>query len=223
LKRNLVAALNPNIPAPKPPPGAARRRPDPAWTRWPGNSACPPAPSRSGAGSGTTPELSVGSDITTKAKSSISHPDPTRSPAIKDAGTTPSDLHERHLATNRSEEVQYATRGFCPWRPDRRPDHPRAVHRRTRRSVVPRARAQHLGPAAVPARPDPQAVGKRARRRATTPRARSSDRPWLGSRPGRFKRAAQENSQSPHFLGYGRTGRLTQLSAARGPGAAATR
>ena len=30
----------------------------------------------------------------------------------KDAGTTPCDLHERHLTTNRSEEVQYATRGF---------------------------------------------------------------------------------------------------------------
>ena len=26
---------------------------------------------------------------------------------------TPSDLHERHLAANRSEEVQYATRGFA--------------------------------------------------------------------------------------------------------------
>ena len=71
-------------------------------------SACPPAPSRSG----TTPELSAGSGITTKTKSSTTRPDPTRQPATKDAGTTPCDLHERHLATNRSEEVQYATRGF---------------------------------------------------------------------------------------------------------------
>ena len=37
---------------------------------------------------------------------------PARQPATKDAGTTPCDLHERHLAVNRSEEVQYATRGF---------------------------------------------------------------------------------------------------------------
>ena len=71
-------------------------------------SACPPPPSRSG----TTPELSAGSGITTKAKSSTTRPAPTRQPATKDAGTTPCDLHERHLAANRSEEVQYATRGL---------------------------------------------------------------------------------------------------------------
>ena len=54
----------------------------------------------------------MGSGITTKDKSSTTRPDPTRQPATKDAGTTPSDLHEHHLAINRSEEVQYATRGF---------------------------------------------------------------------------------------------------------------
>jgi hypothetical protein len=47
-----------------------------------------------------------------KAKSSTTRPHPTR-PPIKDAATTPCDLHERHLAANRSEEVQYATRGFA--------------------------------------------------------------------------------------------------------------
>ena len=36
-----------------------------------------------------------------------------KQPATKDADTTPCDLHERHLAVNRSEEVQYATRGFA--------------------------------------------------------------------------------------------------------------
>ena len=77
--------------------------------RYTSCSAYPPAPSRSG----TTPELSAGSGITTKAKSSTTRPDPTRQPATKDAGTTPCDLHERHLAVNRSEEVQYATRGFA--------------------------------------------------------------------------------------------------------------
>src|SRR5207237_6288917 len=50
---------------------------------------------------------------TTKAKSSTTRPGPTHQPATKDADTTPSDLHEHHLATNRSEEVQYATRGFA--------------------------------------------------------------------------------------------------------------
>ena len=39
-------------------------------------------------------------------------PGPNPPPATKDAATTPSDLHERHLAAHRSEEVQYATRGF---------------------------------------------------------------------------------------------------------------
>ncbi len=39
-------------------------------------------------------------------------PGPNPPPATKDAGTTPSDLHERHLPANRSEEVQYAARGF---------------------------------------------------------------------------------------------------------------
>ena len=53
-----------------------------------------------------------GSGITTKVKSSTTRPVPIRLPATKDAGTTPCDLHERHLAVNRSEEVQYATRGF---------------------------------------------------------------------------------------------------------------
>ena len=40
-------------------------------------------------------------------------PGPNPPPPTKDAGTTPCDLHERHLATNRSQEVQYATRGFA--------------------------------------------------------------------------------------------------------------
>jgi hypothetical protein len=48
-----------------------------------------------------------------KAKSSTTRPDPTHQPATKDADTTPSHLHEHHLATNRPEEVQYATRGFA--------------------------------------------------------------------------------------------------------------
>ena len=39
-------------------------------------------------------------------------PGPNPPAPTKDAGTTPCDLHERHLTTNRSEEVQYATRGF---------------------------------------------------------------------------------------------------------------
>ena len=40
-------------------------------------------------------------------------PGPNPQPATKDADTTPCDLHERHLAVNRSEEVQYATRRFA--------------------------------------------------------------------------------------------------------------
>jgi hypothetical protein len=41
------------------------------------------------------------------------HPPGPNPPArTKDAGTTPCDLHERHLPANRSEEVQYATRRF---------------------------------------------------------------------------------------------------------------
>ena len=63
-------------------------------------------------GSNATPELPAASGITTKPKSSTTRPGPTRRPATKDAGTTPSDLHERHLAAHRSEEVQYATRGL---------------------------------------------------------------------------------------------------------------
>src|SRR5262249_17893195 len=46
-------------------------------------------------------------------KSSTTRPGPTRRPATKDVGTTPCDLHERDLAAKRSEEVQYATRGFA--------------------------------------------------------------------------------------------------------------
>ena len=87
-------ARHPHLPATQPPPAAARRRPDPAQPDGRSSSACPPAPSRSG----TTPELSAGSGITTKAKSSTTRPAPTRQPATKDAGTTPCDLHERHLA-----------------------------------------------------------------------------------------------------------------------------
>ena len=49
--------------------------------RWPGGSASLPRPSKTG----TTPELSAGSGITTKAKSSTTRPDPTRRPFTKDA------------------------------------------------------------------------------------------------------------------------------------------
>src|SRR5207247_1547649 len=77
----------------------------------PGHPPAPPPPPQPSK-TGTTPELSAGGGITTKAKSFTTRPDPTRPSSTKDAGTTPCDLHERHLAAHRSEEVQYATRGF---------------------------------------------------------------------------------------------------------------
>jgi hypothetical protein len=46
-------------------------------------------------------------------RSSTTRPALTRQPATKHADTTPSDRHEHHLATNRSEEVQYAARGLA--------------------------------------------------------------------------------------------------------------
>lgn len=68
--------------------------------RWPPNSAYRKPPSKTG----STPELSQGSGITTKTKSSTPA-GPSPLPSIKDAGTTPCDLHERHLATNRSQRA----------------------------------------------------------------------------------------------------------------------
>ena len=148
-----------------------------------------PAPSRSG----TTPELSAGSGITTKAKSSTTRPDPTRQPATKDADTTPSDLHERHLATNRSEEVQYATRGFIrgAWTAVR--DDPDARGRKTASNAAvnlpSRSRIRNLTPRPAPRGPS-AGCGPAGRSRppvgwAVTPPRVHAAGAVLDERPGR--------------------------------------
>ena len=74
------AAGHPHLPATQPPPAAADAGLIPLDQMAALLGVSTP-PSKSG----TTPELSAGSGITTKAKSSTTRPDPTRQPATKDA------------------------------------------------------------------------------------------------------------------------------------------
>jgi hypothetical protein len=72
------------------------------------------------------PTTDCGSQYNDKGETLYDPPGPTRQAATKGAGTTPSHLHERHLAANRSEEVQYATRGFAGTPGRGGPDDPQA-------------------------------------------------------------------------------------------------
>ena len=81
------------------------------YARWPRCSACPPPPSKTG----TTPELSAGSGITTKARCSTTRPTPATRPTARRpvARHEPPDQHQHQHQhnehPNQPEGVQYAT------------------------------------------------------------------------------------------------------------------